>query len=99
MKCCHKAICFPARGYASQRIGKNDLETMKGNVENSSESSDVAVALRKRQGAELAESKTLMSIFSLASTRMDGIRNEGIRGTAHVRMFLEMRGLGQWISC
>lgn len=42
-------------------------------------------ALRKRQNTELevAEVKTLR--FSLGVTRMDKVRNELIRGTAHVR--------------
>ncbi|KAF7653171.1 hypothetical protein LDENG_00086540, partial [Lucifuga dentata] len=45
------------------------------------------VALRKRQEAELEVAETKMLRFSLGVTRMDRIRNEYIRGTAHVRCF------------
>lgn len=41
-----------------------------------------AVVLRKRHGAELK-----MLMLSLGVTREDEIRNESIRGTAHVRCF------------
>ena len=45
------------------------------------------VALRKRQVAELEVAETKMLRFSLGVTKMDRIRNEYIRGTAHVRCF------------
>ena len=45
------------------------------------------VALRKRQEAELEAAEMKMLRFSLGVTRMDRIRNEFIRGTAHVRRF------------
>ncbi|WP_139267332.1 reverse transcriptase domain-containing protein, partial [Escherichia coli] len=47
------------------------------------------VALRKRQEAELEVAELKMLRFSLGVTRMDRIRNEDIRGTAHVRCFGE----------
>ncbi|MCJ8744040.1 hypothetical protein PDJAM_G00101730 [Pangasius djambal] len=43
------------------------------------------VALRKRQEAELEVAELKMLRFSLGVTRLDRIRNEYIRGTAHVR--------------
>ena len=43
------------------------------------------VALKKRQEAELEVAEDKMLRFSLGVTRMDRIRNENIRGTAHVR--------------
>ncbi|KAK2922282.1 hypothetical protein Q8A73_001767 [Channa argus] len=43
------------------------------------------VALKKRQEAELEVAELKMLRFSLGVTRMDRIRNEDIRGTAHVR--------------
>ena len=43
------------------------------------------VVLRKRQEAELEVAEIKMLRFSLGVTRMDRIRNENIRGTAHVR--------------
>ncbi|XP_016321114.1 uncharacterized protein LOC107672441 isoform X3 [Sinocyclocheilus anshuiensis] len=45
------------------------------------------VALRKRQEEELEVAELKMLRFSLGVTRMDRIRNEYIRGTAHVRCF------------
>ncbi|RJG11798.1 hypothetical protein D4A39_16960, partial [Alcanivorax profundi] len=45
------------------------------------------VALRKRQEEELEVAELKMLRFSLGVTRMDRIRNEYIRGTAHVRRF------------
>ncbi|KAI5612237.1 hypothetical protein C0J50_0905, partial [Silurus asotus] len=45
------------------------------------------VALSKRQEAELEVAELKMLRFSLGVTRMDKIRNEFIRGTAHVRCF------------
>ncbi|MCJ8738873.1 hypothetical protein PDJAM_G00040650 [Pangasius djambal] len=42
------------------------------------------VALRKRQEAELEVAELKMLRFSLGVTRLDRIRNECIRGTAHV---------------
>ena len=45
------------------------------------------VPLRKRQEAELEVAEMKMLRFSLGVTRMDRIRNEYIRGTAHVRGF------------
>ncbi|MCJ8736398.1 hypothetical protein PDJAM_G00257470 [Pangasius djambal] len=42
------------------------------------------VALRKRQEAELEVAELKMLRFSLGVTRLDRIRNEYIRGTAHV---------------
>ncbi|KAK2920086.1 hypothetical protein Q8A73_002290 [Channa argus] len=45
------------------------------------------VALKKRQEAELEVAELKMLRFSLGVTRMDRIRNEYIRGTAHVRCF------------
>ncbi|MCJ8742856.1 hypothetical protein PDJAM_G00086950 [Pangasius djambal] len=42
------------------------------------------VALRKRQEAELEVAELKMLRFSLGLTRLDRIRNEYIRGTAHV---------------
>ncbi|KAK2902094.1 hypothetical protein Q8A73_011840 [Channa argus] len=45
------------------------------------------VALKKRQEAELEVAELKMLRFSLGVTRMDRIRNEDIRGTAHVRCF------------
>lgn len=45
------------------------------------------VSLRKRQEAELEVAEMKMLRFSLGVTRMDRIRNEYIRGTAHVRGF------------
>ncbi|KAK3515912.1 hypothetical protein QTP86_004938, partial [Hemibagrus guttatus] len=42
------------------------------------------VSLRKRQEAELEVAKLKMLRFSLGVTRLDRIRNEYIRGTAHV---------------
>ena len=46
-----------------------------------------AVALRKRQETELEVAEIKMLRFSLGMTRMDRIRYEYIRGTAHVRCF------------
>uniref|UniRef100_A0A087XJI6 Uncharacterized protein n=1 Tax=Poecilia formosa TaxID=48698 RepID=A0A087XJI6_POEFO len=43
------------------------------------------VAMTKRQEAELEVAEMKMLRFSLGVTRMDKIRNEYIRGTAHVR--------------
>ena len=45
------------------------------------------VTLRKRQETELEVAETKMLRFSLGVTKMDRIRNEYIRGTAHVRCF------------
>ena len=45
------------------------------------------VSLRKRQEAELEVAEMKMLRFSLGVTGMDRIRNESIRGTAHVRGF------------
>ncbi|KAK2899617.1 hypothetical protein Q8A73_012746 [Channa argus] len=45
------------------------------------------VALKKRQEAELEVAELKMLRLSLGVTRMDRIRNEYIRGTAHVRCF------------
>ncbi|KAK2917518.1 hypothetical protein Q8A73_004265 [Channa argus] len=45
------------------------------------------MALKKRQEAELEVAELKMLRFSLGVTRMDRIRNEDIRGTAHVRCF------------
>ena len=45
------------------------------------------VPLRKRQEAEMEVAEMKMLRFSLGVTRMDRIRNEYIRGTAHVRGF------------
>ena len=45
------------------------------------------VALGKRQEAELEVAEMKMLRFSLGVTRMDRIRNEHVRGTAHVRRF------------
>ncbi|XP_058483140.1 uncharacterized protein LOC131458247 [Solea solea] len=45
------------------------------------------VALRKRQEAELEVAEMKMLRFSLGVTKMDRIRNESIRRTAHVRCF------------
>ncbi|KAF7701013.1 hypothetical protein HF521_002178, partial [Silurus meridionalis] len=45
------------------------------------------VALSKRQKAELEETELKMLRFTLGVTRMDKIRNEFIRGTAHVGCF------------
>ncbi|KAK2891434.1 hypothetical protein Q8A73_017099 [Channa argus] len=45
------------------------------------------VALKKRQEAELEVAELKMLRFSLGVTRMDRIRNEDMRGTAHVRCF------------
>ncbi|KAK3548339.1 hypothetical protein QTP70_010303 [Hemibagrus guttatus] len=42
------------------------------------------VSLRKRQESELEVAELKMLRFSLGVTRLDGIRNEYIRGTAHV---------------
>ena len=47
------------------------------------------LALRKRQETELEVAEMKMLRFSLGVTRMDRIRNEYIRGTAHVRCFGE----------
>ena len=47
------------------------------------------VVLRKRQEAELAVAQVKMLRFSLGVTRLDQIRNEYIRGKAHVRCFRE----------
>ena len=46
------------------------------------------VALRKRQEAELEVAEVKMLTFSLGVMRMDWIRNENIRGTAHVRCYM-----------
>ncbi|XP_058265331.1 uncharacterized protein zgc:85858 isoform X2 [Hemibagrus wyckioides] len=43
-----------------------------------------AVSLRKRQESELEVAELKMLRFSLGVTRLDRIRNEYIRGTAHV---------------
>jgi hypothetical protein len=45
------------------------------------------VALKKRQEAELETAEMKMLRFSLGVTRMDRIKNEYIRGTAHVERF------------
>ncbi|KAI5109063.1 hypothetical protein C0J45_0460, partial [Silurus meridionalis] len=45
------------------------------------------VALRKRQEVELEKAELKMLRFSLGVTKMDKIRNEFIRGTAHVGGF------------
>ncbi|KAF3697472.1 hypothetical protein EXN66_Car013152 [Channa argus] len=45
------------------------------------------VALKKRQEAELDVAELKMLRFSMGGTRMDRIRNEDIRETAHVRCF------------
>ena len=45
------------------------------------------VPLTKRQEAELEVTELKMLRFSLGVTRLDRIRNEHIRGTAHVRRF------------
>ncbi|XP_048056909.1 uncharacterized protein LOC125274573 [Megalobrama amblycephala] len=45
------------------------------------------VALRKRQEEDIEVAELKMLRFSLGVTRMDRIRNEYIRGTAHVRCF------------
>ena len=45
--------------------------------------------LRERQEAELEVAEVKMLRFSLGVMRMDRIRNEYIRGTAHVRCFGE----------
>ncbi|KAK3532766.1 hypothetical protein QTP86_028145 [Hemibagrus guttatus] len=45
------------------------------------------VSLRKRQESELEVAEMKMLRFSLAVTRLDRIRNEYIRGTAHVGRF------------
>ncbi|KAK3523575.1 hypothetical protein QTP70_002484 [Hemibagrus guttatus] len=42
------------------------------------------VSLRKRQESELEVAELKMLKFSLGVTRLDRIRNEYIRGTAHV---------------
>ncbi|KAK3557825.1 hypothetical protein QTP86_002923 [Hemibagrus guttatus] len=42
------------------------------------------VSLRKRQESELEVAELKMLRFSLGVTRLDRIRNEYIRGTAHV---------------
>ena len=47
------------------------------------------VALTKRQEAELEVAELRMLRFSLGVTRIDKIRNNYIRGTAHVRRFGE----------
>ena len=47
------------------------------------------VELRKRQEVELEVAENKMLRLSLGMTRMDSIRNEYIRGTAHVRCFGE----------
>ncbi|KAK2890506.1 hypothetical protein Q8A73_018806 [Channa argus] len=44
------------------------------------------VALKKRQEAELEVAELKMLRFSLGVTRMDRIRNEDIRGTAHLEI-------------
>ena len=41
--------------------------------------------LTKTQGAELEVAEMKMLIFSLGVTRMDGIKNEHIRGTSRIR--------------
>lgn len=46
-----------------------------------------AVALTKRQDAELEVAELKMLIFSLEVMRMDRISNEYIRGKAQVRRF------------
>lgn len=46
-----------------------------------------AVALTKKQEAELEVAEMKMLRFSLGTTRKDKIRNEYIRGTAHVEKF------------
>ena len=43
------------------------------------------VVLRKRQEADLEVAEVKMLRFSMVVMRMDRIRNEDIRGTAHVR--------------
>ncbi|CAF88817.1 unnamed protein product [Tetraodon nigroviridis] len=45
------------------------------------------VPLRKRQETELEVAEMKMLRFSLGVTRMDEIKKEYIRGTAHVRCF------------
>ncbi|KAF3701774.1 hypothetical protein EXN66_Car017462 [Channa argus] len=45
------------------------------------------VPLKKRQEAKQEVAELKMLRFSLGVTRMDRIRNEDIRGTAHVRCF------------
>ena len=53
------------------------------------------VALTKRQEAEMEVAELNMLRFSLVVTRMDNIRNEYIRGTAHVGRFgAKMREAG-----
>ena len=47
------------------------------------------VELTKRQEAEMEVAELKMLRFSLRATRMDKIRNEYIRGTAHVGRFGE----------
>ena len=47
------------------------------------------VALTKRQEAEMEVAELIMLRFSLGVTIMDNIRNEYIRGTAHVGRFGE----------
>ena len=66
----------------SVRCDKRLSERMKGKVYKT----NTTEALRKRQEAEL---EVKMLRFSLGVTRMDRIRNENIRGTAHVRCFEE----------
>ena len=45
------------------------------------------VALTKRQEAETEVAELMMLQFALGVTRMDKIRNEYIRGTAHAGRF------------
>ncbi|KAI5608705.1 janus kinase and microtubule-interacting protein 3, partial [Silurus asotus] len=49
------------------------------------------VALSKRQEVELEVAELKMLMFSLGVTSMDRIRNEFIRGTAHVGPFRDKR--------
>ena len=46
-------------------------------------------ALTKKQEAELEVAELRMLRFALGVTRMDKVRDEHIRGTAHVRRFRE----------
>ncbi|KAK3568599.1 hypothetical protein QTP86_010292 [Hemibagrus guttatus] len=56
------------------------------------------VSLRKRQESELEVAELKMLRFSLGVTRLDRIRNEYIRGTAHVGRLGDKRALRWTLS-
>ncbi|MCJ8730703.1 hypothetical protein PDJAM_G00187500 [Pangasius djambal] len=61
-----------------------EFKYLGSTVQSNGECGKETVALRKRQESELEVSELKMMRFSLGVTRLDRIRNEYIRGTAHV---------------